>query len=190
MLGVIRPIEMIKIRPFKSNDARLLKAVRLVALQESPHAFASRYSEAIDLPANYWLDIVQCKGNYKNSKSFIGEDGDKPIAMAACYPESAETFRLIAMWVKPGSRSAGVGSAILNFVESWASDQGAKELVAAVYSNNSTAMGFYSNQGFIETEEKRQSDSGKSIELQLTKTLAAYKRMQPDQQTATRFADR
>jgi GNAT superfamily N-acetyltransferase len=116
--------EMLKIRPFKSNDASLLKAVRLEALQDSPHAFASSYSEAIDLPDSYWLDIVQCKGSYKSSKSFMGEDGGKPIAMAACFPESAEKYRLIAMWVDPSSRSTGVGSEILNFVESWASNQG------------------------------------------------------------------
>jgi GNAT superfamily N-acetyltransferase len=165
---------MIKIRPFKSNEATLLKAIRLEALQESPDEFASGYSEAKDFPASYWLDIVQCKGSYMNSKSFIGEDERKPIAMAACYPESIKKFRLIAMWVKPSSRSAGVGSAIINFVESWASSQGAKELVAAVYSDNLKAIGFYRNQGFIELEEERQNDSGKDkLELQLTKTLAA-----------------
>jgi hypothetical protein len=46
-------------------------------------------------------------------------------------------------------------------------------LIAAVYSDNSTAMDFYRNQGFIEAEEQ-QTDSGKGkFELQLTKNLAA-----------------
>lgn len=163
---------MIKIRPFESNDAELLKTVRLEALQDSPHAFASSHDEVKDLPASYWLDIVQCKGNYENSKSFVGEDRGKPIAMAACYPETNDTFRLIAMWVNSSSRSNGVGSTILKFIESWASSQGAKELVAAVYSDNPTAIGFYSNQGFIEVKDQ-QADYGESkFELQLTKKLA------------------
>jgi hypothetical protein len=43
-----------------------------------------------------------------------------------------------------------------------------------VYSDNSTAVTFYRNQGFIEIEKERQSDSGeRKLELQLTKTLAA-----------------
>lgn len=163
---------MFKFRSVTSNDATLLKAVRLEALQESPQAFASNYSEVKDEPADYWLDIVQCKGRYKNSKSFIGEEEGNPIAMAACYPESSEEFRLIAMWVNPDVRFAGVGSAILSIVECWASSQGAKELIAAVYSDNSTAIDFYRNQGFIEIEEERQSGLGKNkFELQLTKTL-------------------
>ena len=165
---------MLKFRPFTSNDATLLKALRLEALQESPHAFATSYSEAKDQPASYWLDIVRCRGKYKNSKSFIGEDEGHPKAMAACHPESINKFRLIAMWVNPDARSAGVGSAILSIVESWASSQGAKELVAAVYSDNSTAIDFYLKQGFIKNESEQQSDSrNRKIEFQLTKTLAA-----------------
>ena len=144
------------------------------ALQESPHAFATNYSEAKDQPDSHWLDIVQCKGRYKNSKSFVGEDEGRPIAMAACHPESIDKFRLIAMWVNPDARSAGIGSAILRIVETWTSSQGAKEIVAAVYSDNLIAIDFYLKQGFIEIEEERQIDPGHNkIELQFTKTLAA-----------------
>ena len=47
---------MLKIRPFESDEARLLKSVRLEALQDSPLAFATSYYEAKGLSANYWLD--------------------------------------------------------------------------------------------------------------------------------------
>ena len=162
-------VSMLNIRPFQESEAVLLKEVRLNALQDSPSAFASKYVDQKALPDDYWLDIVLCRGKYEHSKSFLAEDGGKTIAMTACFPETKTKYRIIAMWVSPQSRSAGIGTLMLSYAEAWAQSEGANELLVAVFSDNPQALKFYLSYGFVNLSGEQPEDE--RIELQLVKSL-------------------
>jgi ribosomal protein S18 acetylase RimI-like enzyme len=55
------------------------------------------------------------------------------------------------MWVDPGWRRAGVGTALIEGLQWWASSRKIRELVLMVTHINTGAIGFYQRMGFQRT---------------------------------------
>jgi hypothetical protein len=43
-----------------------------------------------------------------HNQRILAEDNENVISLAACFPETNQRFRLIAMWVTPTARETGV----------------------------------------------------------------------------------
>ena len=163
---------MIQIRRFHADEGALLKETRLRALRDSPAAFSASYEHELVKDSQYWDRLVQGAGEFQGSQSFMAIGSGEVLAMAGCYPETGDRYRLVAMWVERSVRRSGIGHRVLNAVEAWVRSNDAHELVVAVYPSNSEGLGFYLRKGFSrETQHSGGGHASGSVEIQLAKRL-------------------
>ena len=73
--------------------------------------------------------------------------------IAGCFLDEEEPIKatLVAMWVAPEQRRTGLGRLLVEAIEVWASERGARSLQLMVTSRNDAAMRFYQRLGFLPT---------------------------------------
>ncbi|GAA2166424.1 MULTISPECIES: GNAT family N-acetyltransferase [Glycomyces] len=141
---------MIDLRVLAPDDWRVWRSLRLAALAEAPEAFASRLAdwEGDGDREKRWRSRLAMPGAH----NLVAELAGRPVGMASGVPASDPQAReLIAMWVSPGARGAGVGDALIAAVTRWARAEGASELRLAVYSHNLAAAALYRRNGFADS---------------------------------------
>jgi GNAT superfamily N-acetyltransferase len=124
----------------------LLKQVRLAALSDSPDAFSRTLDEAKRLPDTTWQE----RAAGSTSFSAIAIEANEPVGIAVGIPDADDETRayLVSMWVAPGSRGTNIAIALLDLVQSWATDHGADTLFAGITKANTRAEAFYRKCGF------------------------------------------
>jgi len=138
--------------------ADAFKTIRLRALKEDPTAFGSTYARESAFTKTEWLNRVE---NF-NSPRGIGylATSDELHASIQNFCGVAGGFLdeddpakalLVAMWVAPEARRAGVGSLLIRGVESWVAGRGARLLRLRVTSNNDPAIELYCRNNFSMT---------------------------------------
>lgn len=159
---------VIELRALSVEDWRLWRALRLAALADAPDAFGSRLAD--------WQGEADREERWRSrlaipqSHNIIAEADGHPVGMASGMPsDDAKVRELIAMWVSPKARGAGVGDALIAGVAQWARASGASRLRLAVYEHNAAAKRLYERNGF--TELAPASDSEPGAERCLVKPL-------------------
>ncbi|MFC3492774.1 GNAT family N-acetyltransferase [Glycomyces rhizosphaerae] len=150
---------MIELRALSSEDWRLWRELRLAALAEAPYAFASRLADwqGDGDREERWRSRLAMPGSH----NLVAEVDGRPVGMASGVPTGdAMTRELIAMWVSPKARGAGVGDALILGVARWARTSGAAQLRLAVYERNAAAKGLYKRNGFIDLAAPSDPDLG------------------------------
>ena len=143
---------MLRLQRIAPDNAHVYRTVRLRALATDPTAFGSTYEREAQLSDEDWRQrALRCSG--AGSTGYLAFDGVAPCGLIACFmneqhPNCAD---VISMWVDPTYRRAGVGTALINAVESWAESAGLVELRLMVTSVNSGATRFYERLGFCMT---------------------------------------
>lgn len=80
---------------------------------------------------------------------------DQPVGMASGVPASNDSdAELISMWVAPTARGRGVGDILVQQVERWARNTGARILRLDVSDGNRAASDLYQRNGFDYTGEQ------------------------------------
>ena len=134
---------MVVVRRVSEEDWREVREVRLAALADSPSAFGSTLSEERAHDEDDWREWCG------SSAVFVARDGEVPVGMVAGFDgASPAERRLVALWVHPDHRGAGVASALLAAVEDWARADGADRLLLWVADGNGTARRLYGRHGF------------------------------------------
>jgi ribosomal protein S18 acetylase RimI-like enzyme len=143
---------MITVEELSSRLGRHLKTVRLSALQDTPTAFESTYSRESQLSDEDWLTRVST-WNSDRSTCYLAMDKGAPCGIIAgkCDEYNLQRAYVLSMWVAPTHRRTGLGSRLVNAVQSWAQNLGIHELRLMVTSTNATAIGFYEKCGFTLT---------------------------------------
>ncbi|PZE81081.1 GNAT family N-acetyltransferase [Curtobacterium sp. MCBD17_032] len=82
-------------------------------------------------------------------------DDDRPVAVAGAqltwtYASDAPTAQLLLLVVDPSARRHGTGSALLGTFETWAVEQGARQLSAVSAAATDSAHRFYQRRGYHE----------------------------------------
>jgi GNAT superfamily N-acetyltransferase len=95
--------------------------------------------------------------------------------MVAAYRDESERqlFHIIAMWVAPEVRRAGIGRLLLNEIEGWIRSVGGTAAQLSVTTAASAARQLYVSAGY--EPDGDQADSGHTpglVEVSLTKKLA------------------
>ncbi|MDA1362750.1 GNAT family N-acetyltransferase [Glycomyces luteolus] len=142
-----------------SDDWRLWRELRLAALAEAPDAFASRLADWQDEGdrEERWRSRLAMPGSH----NLVAEADGRPVGMASGVPAGDPLVReLIAMWVSPKARGAGVGDALILGVARWARASGAARLRLAVYEHNAAAKALYQRNGFNDTAAPSDSERG------------------------------
>jgi GNAT superfamily N-acetyltransferase len=132
--------------PAQERDWRQLRSVRLAALADSPSAFGSTLASEQEYDEQDWRAWT------REAATFLAFAGEQPIGMAAGIQGlRPDERRLIAMWVRPGSRGEGVAAALVAAVRDWAHHDGAVRLTLSVTRTNEPAVRLYRRLGFLET---------------------------------------
>jgi ribosomal protein S18 acetylase RimI-like enzyme len=161
---------MIVIEPITARNVWVFKAVRLRALEDAPHAFASTYAKEFQLTDSDWMKRVE-RWNGENGAGFlaIDEDDDTACGIAGSFLDQNDPSRgspatpgfgvagvvthahLISMWTAPTHRKRGVGRLLVSEVLKWARGRNARVLLLSVVGNNEDAIRFYERLGFTRT---------------------------------------
>lgn len=144
----------------RSDQWRILKNVRLRALEEAPYAFGTTLAGGKKRTDRDWQDMARDHATLSDRAYFMAYVGNSPCGMAGCYRTTSDTVVLTAMWVAPEFRGQKIGEQIVHAVIKWAREGGATTLEAWVSENN-PARFFYQKIGFEETSltEPLRSDS-------------------------------
>jgi len=84
---------------------------------------------------------------------FLAMDGELPCGIIGAFLSEHEPgiAQIVSMWVAPGYRRSGVGTALIDAIRSWSRTRGVHTLRLMVTSHNHAAMKFYERNGFTMT---------------------------------------
>ena len=148
----------------RADQWRILKNVRLRALEDAPYAFGTTLAEGQKRIDRDWQDMARDHATLLDRAYFMAYVGDNPCGMAGCYRTASDTVVLTAMWVAPEFRGKNIGEQIVRAVIEWAREGGASTLEAWVSENN-PARFFYQRIGFEETDLTEPLRSGSKIQI-------------------------
>jgi GNAT superfamily N-acetyltransferase len=120
--------------------------VRLAALKEAPYAFGSKFEIEVDASEEEWRQRIT------DWNRFAAEvDGQVAGVVGAGPGEFSGTAALTSLWVDPRFRGLGVGTALIEAVEVWATGQGLSQILLWVTETNLMAEKLYERRGFTRT---------------------------------------
>ena len=132
------------------RDGERLRAIRLRSLEDAPDAFATTWDEAAALGPESWARQLEQLATFVAS----AEGVDLGIVRGAVDEQGPDAAYLISMWVAPEARRRGIGSALVDAVVQWARAQGLRRLLLDVAEANTSAIAFYTSEGFVPTGRK------------------------------------
>jgi ribosomal protein S18 acetylase RimI-like enzyme len=143
---------MITVEPITPENVSIFKAVRLRALQDTPHAFSSTYAQECQFTDTDWTNRAM-RWNGQRGVGFLALDDGTACGIAGSFLDSEDPTRaqLVSMWTAPTHRQRGIGRLLVNEVAGWARRRGARVLQLMVTSNNQPAILFYERLGFTRT---------------------------------------
>jgi GNAT superfamily N-acetyltransferase len=152
----------LRVRRAGEADAEALRAIRLEALLDSPHAYGTTYEDVIDWDQERWRDLLT------GSAYFFGEvDGVvRAMALGGSHEDFPGQTWLFGMFVGPDARGSGLADALVDAVAEWARLAGARELHLAVALEMTRAVSFYRRRGFVEVGEVRYMKRDPSRQIQ------------------------
>ena len=142
------------------------RAIRLEALADAPEAFESTHAGALLIPELGWRERLAA------SAVFLASLDGAAVGLAAGLVEDG-TAELVSMWVRRGSRGAGVSDQLVNAVSGWATDAGFDVLSLWVATGNEPAERLYARHGFARTGEVQPVVPGDPdrVELRMSRRL-------------------
>jgi ribosomal protein S18 acetylase RimI-like enzyme len=145
----------VNLRRVREGDAARLRDLRLRALREAPHAFATTFAEASARPAAYWETWARKPAD--EQVTIVAVDGRRCVGMASGWlPDHTPGRAWVAqVWVDPAVRRAGLGLRLIEAVAEWARERGMVALELSVTTNNPAAAALYARAGFVETGRQR-----------------------------------
>jgi ribosomal protein S18 acetylase RimI-like enzyme len=140
----------------RADEGALLRAVRLRALGDSPHAFAATLAEEQALSEPEWTAraAAAASGSAEIIVLAIGHTGHGLGMAGGRVREEPGVISLWGMWVDPAARRGRLGARLVDAVGDWARTAGAHTFRLGVMDDAPAAVGFYERIGFtIVTEE-------------------------------------
>jgi GNAT superfamily N-acetyltransferase len=121
----------------------------------------------VNLAEKHWRNAVVQRTR------FVAEvDGNVAGMVGAGPGEFAGSAALTSLWVDPRFRDRGVGSALVETVVGWASDQGFSQVLLWVTEVNRNAERFYVHHGFARTGRVSQVRPGEpAVENEMSKQI-------------------
>jgi ribosomal protein S18 acetylase RimI-like enzyme len=150
----------VDVREIDADGWSSIRDVRLAALREAPHAFASTYEHEVEFSEQDWLRQFTNRGNFL---AYAAELGEAPVGMVGCFSLEPGTTELLSMWVRPQARGLGVGSTLVEAVVRWARAHGHDRVHLWVAEGNDMARRLYQRCGFTPTGERQPLPSNPEI---------------------------
>jgi GNAT superfamily N-acetyltransferase len=134
----------VSVRHAGAGDGRLLRAIRLESLADTPDAYGTTYEESVTWSRARWRTVA-AKWNY-----YLAECDGAVVGMASGgYNDSHPgTHWLFGMYVTPSARGTGVAAQLVDAISEWARGDGARSLYLHVTESVARARAFYEKMGF------------------------------------------
>jgi GNAT superfamily N-acetyltransferase len=144
------PDEPLEIRRIRAPEWRLLRSLRLEALQESPLSYGSTHEREVKRPDREWRERVAADAAGVDAVAFAAVADGNWVGMARGYLEPP-IAHLIAVYVTPAWRRRGFGRAVSMAVVGWAQERDVRAVVLSVSDWNDGARRVYESIGFAPT---------------------------------------
>ena len=144
------------IRRVRAGEWERLRELRLAALLDAPAAYSSTHAETAARPEQFWMHWAENGASSAGSATFVAEATDGRWLGMACgfeWPDNPGVVELVAMWVAPEARRAGVGRQLVDAVVAWALEGGWDRVHLGVADGNDAAERLYAACGFEATGE-------------------------------------
>lgn len=161
---------MVVVRETVAEEWRVLRDIRLTALQDSPDAFLATYAEQAALEEADWRHAILHGSMFM---AYIPElNATEPAGLVSGCQEVSDKVELMSMWVHPRARGCGVGEALVAAVIDWAGAKNAKSVHLWVIETNKYARILYERCGFAPTGECQPLPSNPDLtEVGMTRPL-------------------
>jgi ribosomal protein S18 acetylase RimI-like enzyme len=173
-LRLLRCTREIVITRVSRSEWRLLRELRLLALQTDPLSFGSSYDREAAFSDERWKEWATEDSVGDEMATFIAKRDEQPVGIVAAYRDETDEllFHVIAMWVAPQLRREGIGRNLLSHVEEWIRSCGGRVVQLNVTTAASAARRLYEKAGFKPDGESRGSAHTKGlVEVSLRKNL-------------------
>jgi len=149
-------IAAVSVRPFRADEWRTYRALRLRSLADAPDAFARTLAEEEGRSDREWSDLLVASTSSPLQRSIVAELGGRAVGLAYGRIDAAqpEVAHLYAMWVDPAARRSGVGLALVGAIADWARSGGARNVLLDATEGNAPAAALYARAGFVATAER------------------------------------
>ncbi len=180
------------VRRVRADEWKLARDLRLEALRDpaAPMAFLETFEQSATRPDEFWMDRAErsASGGRINQLLALLPGADETSAPATL-DEVAGTVTvrilepgdldgqgrgtttrralLVAVYVRPAHRGAGVLDALIAEAAQWCSDQGLAELYLGVHADNARAKGAYRRAGFTPIGEPWVGVIGTEVDMVL-----------------------
>ena len=135
-----------RVQPFTPDDWELLRALRLRALADAPHAFGSTHAREVDFGEAVWQE--------RTSRMAYATHDAAPAGIVGAGLPDDDTVELTSMWVAPEFRRLGVGGALVGWVVTRARRSGRRRVGLWYAEGNDGARRLYARFGFVATGER------------------------------------
>ena len=139
-----------EVRRIRASEWRLLRSLRLEALEDSPLSYGSTYEREARRPDVEWRERAAAGGAGDEEVAVAAITEGRWVGMARGYLESP-IAHLIAVYVTPEWRRRGIGRAVSMAVVGWARERRATAVVLSVSDWNEEARRVYESIGFVPT---------------------------------------
>jgi GNAT superfamily N-acetyltransferase len=139
-----------EVRLIRASEWRLLRSLRLEALQDSPLSYGSTYAREAERPNHEWQERAAAGGAGEDEVAFVAIADGRWVGMARGHLE-LPIAHLIAVYVTPEWRRRGIGRAVSMAVVDWARERQASAVVLSVSNWNDGARRVYESIGFAPT---------------------------------------
>lgn len=151
------------------TDWQDYKSVRLESLRESPDSFASTYDRELSFMPEQWKSRLRISSSIHDAVAIAAVAEKRFIGLLSCVIREPDTnsAHMYQMWVSPDYRKRGIGTALVNFVKSWAADKGMETLLLSVTTINTEAVSLYQSIGFNPVGETKPLREGAILKSQM-----------------------
>jgi RimJ/RimL family protein N-acetyltransferase len=144
----------IVLRTLRETDTSVFRALRLLALEESPSAFGADLQDERSMALGAMAARIAPADD--DGSGVLGAfDGDGLVAVAGLHRQhgakNRHTALIWSVYVAPGYRGTGLGRRLLQRVIDLAREmEGLRRVNLTVNANNSAAFALYRSLGFVE----------------------------------------
>jgi GNAT superfamily N-acetyltransferase len=155
----------VTIRRIRPEDGELLREARVRGLADSPDAFGQSLQEAVSRPADEW-DLAARQSSLGDRRAWYFAERDtedaepRVVGIVQGRRRPPHEVMVFSMWVEPAMRRLGIGRALIEAVEGWASTWRGTTTVLWVFGGNEPAIRFYQRLGFRLQDSGPDADAG------------------------------
>lgn len=139
-------------------DWRLVRGVRLRALEDAPDAFGSTHAREVTFTEADWTRRLSSE----NSATFLARLGERTVGIIGGWHDGT-AVELVSMWVDPAARGHGVAEPLVAAVVDWARTIGQERIHLWVTVGNNSAYRLYERCGFKATGEHQRLPSNPEL---------------------------